>query len=264
MSPPPVILSLLAPNVAPWNSRERPTRTDPTPVNEMWNPVRATVLTLSTLLSIVAGSILIAASPSPTESSVNESSDASSEKRATAILAGGCFWCTEAVYEEIEGVHDVVSGYIGGPANYAVYDKVKYGQTGHAEAVKITYDPDKLSFDEVLEIFFKTHDPTTLNQQGADRGPQYRSSVFYVNDEQKEAAKKYIAKLEEKGTFRSPIVTKLESGLDDGPMSKFYPAEEYHQDYFRKNPYAGYCQAVVSKKVRKTKNLFKDKLKVNR
>jgi len=198
-----------------------------------------------------------AETPDPGAEPVSESSPSAGEtnEEKVATLAGGCFWCTEAVFERIEGVDDVVSGYIGGHVPNPTYQQVCTKTTGHAEAVQVYYDPSVISYEELLEIFFKTHDPTTLNKQGADEGPQYRSSVFYHNEEQKEKAQQYIKKLEESNEFRRPIVTKLEKA------DKFYVAEEYHQDYFAKNPTAGYCQFVVSKKVRKTKNLFGDKLK---
>ncbi len=177
------------------------------------------------------------------------------DKEAVATLAGGCFWCTEAVFERMKGVNDVVSGYIGGHVENPSYQQVLGKTTGHAEAVAIYYNPDVVSYEELLELFFKTHDPTTLNQQGADVGPQYRSSVFYHDEEQKKTAEKYIEKLTEAHEFRRPIVTKLEKA------TTFYPAEEYHQDYFRLNPNAGYCRAVVARKVRKAKNVLGDKLK---
>ncbi|WP_197231048.1 peptide-methionine (S)-S-oxide reductase MsrA [Novipirellula artificiosorum] len=174
---------------------------------------------------------------------------------AVATLAGGCFWCTEAVYERIDGVGDVVSGYIGGQVVNPNYTQVCTGRTGHAEAVEVHFDPSKRTFEEILEIFFKTHDPTTLNRQGPDTGTQYRSGIFYHNQEQKQIAEKYIEKLNQSGEFNRPIVTKLE------PATVFYPAEEYHQDYYRRNPNAGYCQMVVRNKVRKTNIEFRDKLK---
>ncbi|NND99750.1 MAG: peptide-methionine (S)-S-oxide reductase MsrA [Pirellulaceae bacterium] len=181
----------------------------------------------------------------------NESATGPSEKVAT--LAGGCFWCTEAVFERMEGVNDVVSGYIGGNTANPTYKQVLTGTTNHAEAVEIYYDPDKVCFEELLSLFFKTHDPTSLNKQGADEGTQYRSSIFYHDDEEKKAAEKYIQSIA--SDFRRPIVTKLEKA------AKFYPAEEYHQDYFRKNPNASYCRAVVAKKVRKANNVLKRKEK---
>ena len=191
--------------------------------------------------------------PKPGERLVSESSD--SPQEAVATLAGGCFWCTEAVFERMQGVNDVVSGYIGGHVNNPTYEQVCGKKTGHAEAVEIRYDPAVTTYEELLEVFFKTHDPTTLNRQGADAGPQYRSSVFYHNDEQKKAAEKYIQKLNESGEYRTKIVTLLEKA------TKFYPAEEYHQDYYRLNPNAGYCQAVVKNKVRKFNREFGDKIK---
>lgn len=174
---------------------------------------------------------------------------------SVATLAGGCFWCTEAVFERMEGVHDVISGYIGGHVPNPTYQQVLTKLTGHAEAVEIYYDPRKTNFEELLEVFFKIHDPTTLNRQGNDIGPQYRSSIFIHNDEQREIAQQMIEKLNEAGEFRTPIVTKLEEA------TKFYPAEEYHQDYYRKNPNAGYCQVVVRSKVRKFNRTFSDKIK---
>ncbi|TVQ02393.1 MAG: peptide-methionine (S)-S-oxide reductase [Planctomycetaceae bacterium] len=179
-----------------------------------------------------------------------------SPKTAVATLAGGCFWCTEAVFERMVGVQDVVSGYIGGQLPNPTYQAVCTGTTGHAEAVEIKYDPQQVTFPELLEVFFATHDPTTLNRQGADVGTQYRSAIFYHDDEQKSVAEAYIKQLNETREFRRrPIVTTLE------PASKFYVAEEYHQDYFRLNPLAGYCQAVVRPKVMKFQKEFKQKLK---
>ncbi|MCM2372797.1 peptide-methionine (S)-S-oxide reductase MsrA [Aporhodopirellula aestuarii] len=182
-------------------------------------------------------------------------SESGEAKESLAILAGGCFWCTEAVFERMEGVTDVVSGYIGGRNANPTYQQVCTGKTGHAEAVQVFYDPSKTSYQEILKVFFKTHDPTTLNRQGVDTGTQYRSSVFYLDEEQKKIAADYIKELDEHGEFRNPIVTKLERA------GKFYPAEEYHQDYFRRNPNAGYCQRVVADKVRKFNRTFGDKIK---
>ena len=192
----------------------------------------------------------------PGEQLVSDDRDkGSAAKEAVATLAGGCFWCTEAVFERMKGVNDVVSGYIGGHVPNPTYEQVCGKQTGHAEAVEIYYDPTVTSYQELLEVFFKTHDPTTLNKQGHDEGPQYASVVFYHDEDQKKATEKYIAKLNASGEFDGPIVTKVKEA------TKFYPAEEYHQDYFRRNPYAGYCQAVVKGKVRKFNTVFEDKLK---
>ena len=176
-------------------------------------------------------------------------------KEAVVTLAGGCFWCTEAVYEQMQGINDVVSGYIGGAMKNPDYNSVCTGTTGHAEAVEIYYDPAVTTYEEILDVFFKTHDPTTLNRQGADSGTQYRSAIFFHDEAEKQLATAYIEKLNAKGEFNAPIVTKLE------PASEFYPAEEYHQDYFRKNPNASYCQAVVKNKVRKFQRTFGDKVK---
>ena len=192
-------------------------------------------------------------SPVSTESKADRTDPTA--KEAVATLAGGCFWCTEAVFERMQGVNDVVSGYIGGHVKNPTYEQVCSKNTGHAEACEIYYDPSQTTYEELLEVFFKTHDPTTLNQQGADHGPQYRSSIFYHNDEQKKIAEAYINKLNESGEFRTPIVTLLEKA------DTFYPAEEYHQDYYRRNPNAGYCKAVVRDKVRKFNYSFKDKIK---
>jgi len=179
----------------------------------------------------------------------------SESNEAVVTLAGGCFWCTEAVFERMKGVNDVVSGYIGGAMPDPDYKSVCTGTTGHAEAVEVYYDPSVTSYEAILEVFFKTHDPTTLNRQGADIGTQYRSAIFYHDEEEKKVAEAYIAKLNETKEFGRPVVTTLE------PASKFYPAEEYHQDYFRKNPTAGYCQAVVRTKVKKFQNIFPEQVK---
>lgn len=196
-----------------------------------------------------------ATKPLTTESADKVTEQAES-KKAVATLAGGCFWCTEAVFERMAGVGDVVSGYIGGQVPNPTYEAVCTGLTGHAEAVEIEYDPTVTSFEELLEVFFATHDPTTLNRQGADTGTQYRSAIFYHNDEQKEIAEAYIKQLNGTPPYRRrPIVTTLE------PASFFYVAEEKHQDYFANNPTAGYCQAVVRPKVMKFQKSFKDKVK---
>jgi methionine-S-sulfoxide reductase len=206
---------------------------------------------------VVATILLLTCSTVAAKPGDNRVSDASQadSKEAVATLAGGCFWCTEAVFERMRGVNDVVSGYIGGHVPNPTYEQVCGKRTGHAEAVEIYYDPQQTTYEELLEVFFKTHDPTTLNRQGNDEGPQYRSSVFYHDEEQKAIAEKYIKKLNESGVYDSPVVTKLEKA------STFYVAEEYHQDYYRRNPYAGYCQAVVRNKVRKFNREFGDKIK---
>ena len=169
---------------------------------------------------------------------------------AIATLAGGCFWCTEAVFERMIGVSEVTSGYIGGSMQDPDYKSVCSGRTGHAEAVQIIYDPSVVKFEDLLKVFFKTHDPTTLNRQGGDYGTQYRSAIFPQDEAQREVATQYIAQLNASGDFKDQIVTSVE------PLSTWYPAEEYHQDYFRLNPNAGYCRAVVANKVRKFNREF--------
>jgi len=174
---------------------------------------------------------------------------------ATATFAGGCFWCTEAVYAQIKGVESVTSGYIGGQTPKPTYKDVCSGLTGHAEAVEIRYDPNQVPYEKLLEVFFSTHDPTTRNRQGADIGTQYRSGVFYHDDEQKRIAENVIRRLDESHVFPAKIVTEVT------PASTFHPAEDYHQDYFANNPFQPYCQSVVSPKVTKVRKVFKDLLK---
>jgi methionine-S-sulfoxide reductase len=174
-----------------------------------------------------------------------------------ATFGSGCFWCTEAVFDELNGVEVAVSGYSGGRTADPTYEQICTGLTGHAEVIQVTYDPTKVSFADLLEVFWQTHDPTTLNRQGADVGTQYRSAVFYHNDEQRREAEYYKQKLDEAGAFNAPIVTEITK------FEKFYPAEKYHQEYYANNPEQGYCRAVVQPKVVKFRKAFKDKLKVN-
>ncbi|WP_417353159.1 peptide-methionine (S)-S-oxide reductase MsrA [Flavobacterium alkalisoli] len=176
-------------------------------------------------------------------------------KLETAIFAGGCFWCTEAFFTELKGVDKVVSGYIGGNTKNPTYREVCSGTTGHAEAIKITYNPDEIAYEDLLEIFFATHDPTTLNRQGADVGTQYRSEIFYTTPEQKTAAENFIKLLEDQKIFDKKIVTRV----TEAPT--FYPAEDYHQDYFALNPDQPYCRAVIEPKMAKLKKNYKSKLK---
>ncbi|MEO6405811.1 MAG: peptide-methionine (S)-S-oxide reductase MsrA [Ferruginibacter sp.] len=173
----------------------------------------------------------------------------------TASFGNGCFWCTEAIFQQVEGVISVESGYMGGDVADPTYKDVCTGTTGHAECLNIVYDPHKISFDELLEIFWQTHDPTTLNRQGNDVGTQYRSVIFYHNPEQKAKAEKYKEALDKSGAFARPIVTTFE------PLSTFYKAEDYHQDYFNQNGNAPYCQFVVRPKLEKFQKVFKSKLK---
>lgn len=173
----------------------------------------------------------------------------------TAIFAGGCFWCTEAVFNRIEGVKEVISGYTGGFIKNPAYREVCGGTTGHAEATKIIFNEDKVSYKELLEIFFATHDPTTLNRQDNDVGTQYRSAIFYTNEQQKDEAKSFITLLEDDHVFDNPIVTEINK------FDVFYNAEENHQDYYNNNKQQGYCQVIINPKLKKLEKHYKDKLK---
>ncbi len=173
----------------------------------------------------------------------------------TATFGAGCFWCVEAVFQELKGVHKVVSGYMGGHVKRPSYKEVCTGNTGHAEVVQIVYEPSVISFTELLEVFWQTHDPTTLNRQGADVGTQYRSAVFYHSDKQKKTAEELKLSLDLSGAFSGPIVTEI------SPASEFYVAEDYHQDYYTLNGTAPYCQFVIKPKMDKFRKVFADKLK---
>jgi peptide-methionine (S)-S-oxide reductase len=173
----------------------------------------------------------------------------------TAIFASGCFWCTEAIFQELNGVEKVESGYIGGENPNPTYEEVCTGNTGHAEATRIYYNPEIINFKELLEVFWKTHDPTTLNRQGNDVGTQYRSGIFFLSEEQKDLAEEYKQKLDEAGIYESPIVTEIT------PASEFYVAENYHQNYYNQNGNQPYCSFVITPKVEKFKKVFEDKLK---
>lgn len=177
------------------------------------------------------------------------------EKLELATFGAGCFWCTEAMFERVKGVTKVVSGYAGGTTEHPTYRQVSSGQTGHAEVVQVTFDPATISYADLLEIFWKTHDPTTLNQQGPDFGTQYRSVVFYHNAQQKQVAEAYKQQLDDSRTFPSPIVTEIT------PLTSFYAAEDYHQDYFSLNRQQPYCRQYISPKLKKFNQLFHDKLK---
>jgi peptide-methionine (S)-S-oxide reductase len=173
----------------------------------------------------------------------------------TATLAGGCFWCLEAVFDELKGVESVESGYTGGHVDTPSYRAVCTGTTGHAEAVQITFDPSVLAYRDLLKVFFTVHDPTTLNRQGADAGTQYRSAIFYHDDEQKAAAEEVIAELTAEKLWDHPIVTEVTK------LDKFYVAEDYHQEYYANNPFQPYCMAVVAPKVTKFRKHFVERLK---
>ncbi len=172
-----------------------------------------------------------------------------------ATVAGGCFWCTEALFLELKGVKKVVSGYIGGTTKNPTYEEVCSGYSGHAEAIEITFDPNEISYEDILEVFFATHDPTTLNRQGADVGTQYRSEIFYHNDNQMKAAENFIKLLTDQNIFGKKVVTKTSAA------TVFYPAEDYHQNYYNRNKNQGYCMAVISPKLDKLRKNYKSKLK---
>lgn len=175
--------------------------------------------------------------------------------QAVATLAGGCFWCLEAVFERLEGVEKVESGYSGGHVVNPSYRQVGMGTTGHAEAVQVTFDPEVIGFRELLEVFFSIHDPTTLNRQGADVGPQYRSAIFYHNQGQKATAEEVIHELESEKIWRDPFVTEV------APFAAFYKAEDYHQEYYRRNSAQPYCQVVIAPKIAKLRQRYLARLK---
>jgi peptide-methionine (S)-S-oxide reductase len=206
------------------------------------------LLLLPTLLFAVGCQNSNAAQPSAEPSVVEKG-------KAVATIAGGCFWCTEAVFKELRGVEKVESGYTGGKLANPTYEQVTRGDSGHAEAIRIIYDPKVVSYKELLEVFFVVHDPTTLNRQGADVGTQYRSAIFYQSPEEKSIAEQLIKDFTEKKIYKDPIVTTLE------PLAKFYVAEEYHQNYFERNPEKAYCRIVIEPKVLKFRKEFVQKLK---
>jgi peptide-methionine (S)-S-oxide reductase len=174
-----------------------------------------------------------------------------------AVFGGGCFWCTEAVFSELRGVLSVMPGYAGGKMPNPTYEQVCTGATGHAEVTRIEFDPKEISFENLLTVFFATHDPTTLNRQGADVGTQYRSAIFYTSDAQKSAAEAFIKKLHDSDPGGKPVVTEIT------PLDKFYPAEDYHRDYFRNNPNQPYCQLIIEPKVEKLQKEFGELLKTH-
>ena len=185
----------------------------------------------------------------------NDNGNTRPDGKASATLAGGCFWCLEAVYVELEGVEKVVSGYAGGAIPNPSYEQVCSGRTGHAEIVQVTFDPGVVTYEDLLGVFFTIHDPTTLNRQGNDVGTQYRSAIFYHDDEQKAAAEQAISEITEARIWSRPIVTEVV------PLTNFYPADASHQDYFARNPYQPYCQVVVAPKVAKFRKQYFSRLK---
>jgi len=228
------------------------------------------VFSLASVLGIVSSFTLFSPScaqrenPNKTMSltnSLNSNSSASagkltgSENLDTATFGTGCFWCTEAVFQQLKGVKKVSSGYSGGHVKNPTYKEVCEGTTGHAECIQVLYNPAEISFDDLLEVFWQTHDPTTLNRQGNDIGTQYRSVIFYHNKEQKEKAEKYKTELNKSGAFNDPIVTEI------SPAAEFYVAEDYHQNYYNNNGSQPYCYFVIRPKLEKFEKVFKDKIK---
>ena len=217
--------------------------------------MRSTTLGLLFVSTLIAG---CTTEPEPlpeVNSIVNTEEIEQPGATAVATFGAGCFWCVEAVFQELDGVVSVKSGYTGGSIENPTYEMVCSGTTGHAEVCQITYHPNEVTFDELLEVFWKTHDPTTLNRQGADQGTQYRSAIFFHDEQQKELAEQYKKRLDESGAWDAPIVTEITS------LGKFYPAEDYHDDYYRLNPNQGYCQFVIQPKMEKFRKAFADKLK---
>lgn len=215
--------------------------------------MKALLLSITTLLSLLSCAEKKSTTNTTTKKVMTE--HVTTATTDTATFGTGCFWCTEAIFQQLEGVIKVTSGYSGGSVQNPTYKEVCNGTTGHAECLNIVYDTSKITFDELLEVFWQTHNPTTLNRQGADVGTQYRSVVFYHNDIQKNTTEKYIASLNKSGAWDAPIVTTLE------PFTIFYSAEDYHQNYYNLNGSAGYCQMVIRPKVEKFEKVFKDKLK---
>jgi methionine-S-sulfoxide reductase len=212
----------------------------------------------------LAGAIILMSCTNPDKGSQRKSDQLNNNQKSkvmetknldTATFGGGCFWCVEAVYQQLNGVVSVASGYSGGPRANPSYEQVCSGATGHAEVVQIVYDTTKISFDELLQVFWTVHDPTTLNRQGADVGTQYRSVVFYHNEHQKEFTKSYIEKLNAEHAYDNPVVTEV------SPFTVFYKAEDYHQNYYNDNKNQPYCSFVIQPKVEKFKKVFGDKLK---
>lgn len=212
------------------------------------------VLVLAVAAVLVGGGLMRSDSKSTIEAKETPAGTLPAGK-AQATFGNGCFWCTEAVFQRLKGVDTVVSGYSGGQVPNPTYKQVCTGTTGHAEAIQIAYDPKVITFEELLEVFWKTHDPTTLNRQGPDQGTQYRSVIFYHDAEQKRLAEHYKKKLDAAGIFSAPIVTEI------SPFTIFYSAEDYHQNYYNENASQGYCRVMIKPKLEKLKQIFQDKLK---
>ena len=217
--------------------------------------MRNTIKGLSMVLSLIFSSCTAKEKPVVKEEFKEPVKVKVKQGMEVATFAGGCFWCTEAVFLEIKGVEKVVSGYIGGKTVNPTYKDICTGETGHAEAIQITFNPNEVAYEDLLEVFFGTHDPTTLNRQGADVGTQYRSEIFYHSEAQKVKAENYIQLLEKEKLYDKKIVTKVSSA------TVFYPAEDYHQNYYNQNSSQGYCQMVIAPKLEKLRKYYKSKLK---
>ncbi|KAA2239548.1 peptide-methionine (S)-S-oxide reductase MsrA [Chitinophaga agrisoli] len=216
------------------------------------------MLRLSFLSSLLAITMIACAQENASKDKVPDDMDAPKDtKLEKATFGGGCFWCTEAQFQYLDGVTKVESGYAGGTVANPTYEEVCTGATGHAEVIQVTYDPAKVTYDELLEAFWQSHDPTQLNRQGNDVGTQYRSVIFYHNEDQHKKAEYYKDKLTKSGAFDKPIVTEI------SPLNNFYPAEDYHQNYYNQNGSQPYCYYVIKPKLEKFKKVFKDKLKHN-
>jgi peptide-methionine (S)-S-oxide reductase len=215
------------------------------------------LLAVSSILLMSCGNPQAKSSSTPSETNPMESSIEKNTNLEldTAIFGAGCFWCVEAIFQELEGVEKVASGYSGGARANPSYDQVCSGATGHAEVIQVIYDPTKISFVDLLEVFWGVHDPTTLNRQGADVGTQYRSVIFYTNEAQKKLAEEYKSKLNTSGAFPQPVVTEI------SPLKEFYVAENYHQNYFNENGNQPYCSLVIRPKLEKFKKVFGDRMK---
>jgi peptide-methionine (S)-S-oxide reductase len=212
---------------------------------------KLTILTAVLVVSLTS----ISCGQKPKENKKDMAIETTGSNLELATFGSGCFWCTEAVFQNLKGVQKVESGYTGGKVKNPTYKEVCSGLTGHAEVIQIQFDPVVISYDELLEVFWKTHDPTTLNKQGADEGTQYRSVIFYHNDKQRKLAEQYKKKLDEAGAFDAPIVTEITA------IGEFYKAEDYHQNYYNLNGKAPYCAYVITPKLEKFKKAFAEKLK---
>jgi peptide-methionine (S)-S-oxide reductase len=227
-------------------------------VNEIKMKAMASIfLTISSILLMSCGNPQASSNTTSSETNTMETAmdNNTNGELDTAIFGAGCFWCVEAIFQQLEGVEKVASGYSGGARENPTYDQVCSGATGHAEVIKVIYNPTKISFVDLLEVFWGVHDPTTLNRQGADVGTQYRSVIFYTDDNQKKIAEDYKAKLNASGAFPQPVVTEI------SPLKSFYVAENYHQNYFNENGNQPYCSLVIKPKLDKFKKVFGDKMK---